>query len=500
MALLNSTGLTIRRYPELVSLIQNNISAGASAEIVFDEDLLITQLVNIIAVEMAALEEVIQALNDSKDRDKAEGEALDALLYNVGIERQARAKSSGIVQFFVTENVTIPTSTLVQNPGTSDRFTATSAVTASKSNSVVADFEVTEVVSGKTYSITVNGNTYSYVSEVGDTELDIVTGVVSAVVAANSPVYTAEIYSFNSKPNVRVYSVDESSMVVTTPQVAGFTGFSTPRFKINVPFEAVEYGAIIVPSHSVTSLVSGVGGVISLTNLEIFGTGRATESDVEFRARASQELAVSGSSTYSAMFTAIRNTEGVSNLVLVENATAATDSEGRPPHSFEAIVDVPDSEYYDQLIAKTIWNEKPIGIQSYSPEIEGAHVVIVDENGQNRTINFSRPQEEYIAIKVEYTLYGEEQPTINMSDVIRNIVLEYGQTLTSGVDVIPRRFIGNIYSGTEGLDEVTVYAQVLPTAGATPVELDWSTDRISITSRKTAVFNLNQIYTEDITV
>ena len=111
-------------------------------------------------------------------------------------------------------------------------------------------------------------------------------------------------------------------------------------------------------------------------------------------------------------------------------------------------------------------------------------------------LKFSRPTYIPIAIKVEYTIYDEEILTDNLSDVIKSAVLQYGQTLGPGQDVIPKRFSGKVYAATDGLEDVTTYAQTLTNPGDTPVELDWSEDKISIIDRETASFLITDIYVE----
>lgn len=491
MARIDSTGLTIRRYPEIVETIRNSMRTGISADLIFDEDTILGQMVNILSLEIATLEEVIQVLNDSKDRDKAEDEQLDSLLYLVGLERILAAKSSGFVEFLVNNGITIPFGTLVENSSTGDRFEASSSITATPSNCLEIIYSISSVQNSTLYSITVNGSDYTYTSDATATGAEIVAGLVASIEAAGSSAYEASIYVNNGTDYLKIASKTNSNISTSVVQY-----LQPYRVKIRVPFAATVTGSIKAPAYSIDKLVTGVGGVYSISNPDEFGVGRDTETNTEFRTRATQSLAVAGSATYSAVYNALTNIDGVSSVILLENNSGVTDSNGLPPKSFEAILDIPDGDTYDQAVAEVLWDEKPIGIETYGIVNGGLGIDYVDELGITRTLKFSRPTYKHIAVKVEYTIYDEEILTDNISDVIKSSVIDYGQSLTSGVDVIPKRFIGKVYAATDGLDNVTVYAQELSNAGDAPVELDWSEDKISIDPRETASFIISDVYVE----
>jgi len=491
MAVLTSTGLTIRRYPEIVSKIISELQQNVSSEITGDENTTLGQIIQIVSNEIATLEEVLMELNDSKDRDKAYDEQLDALLYLVGLERQSVSKSSGQVFFTTQEDVTISTGTIVENPSTRDRFIATESVTIDRKKALAIDSKIGEGLPTTTNTgirCVINGTTHIYYPTVSnETDQNLIIGMAGVIVDYGSPEYTASWYEDNGTPVLRVSSLTEETISFEPSAVFSQQTFDPFLFKASVNFEAVENGAIVVPSGAITRLITGVGGVISLQNPEPFGVGRGLETNEEFRERASRSLAISGSSTYSAIFSALSNVEGVSNLVLVENNTATTDSEGRPPHSFEAIIEIPDSDYYNQLVGETLWNEKPIGIQTYGLE----SVDIVDENGQVRTLYFSRPQEVSLVIEVDYTLYDEEPLTSNITQVIKDIVLDYATKFTSGVDTIPKRIASAIYNGTSGIDDIVVRVK----KSSDP---SFTTDRLSISNREIAVISGTDITVSEV--
>lgn len=125
MAELTAQGLLIRRYPEIYEAIKTAMARNIPIAIDWDEDLLHTQIVQIIANEIAIAEEMLQVLNDARDRDKAEGNALDDVLGGIGLRRIAPSKSAGNVFFTTRNQVTIPTDTILSNPSNSIRFRTT---------------------------------------------------------------------------------------------------------------------------------------------------------------------------------------------------------------------------------------------------------------------------------------------------------------------------------------------------------------------------------------
>lgn len=487
MAVLTSTGLLINRYPEIKNLIQEAMKTNMSASLIFDEDTLLGQIVQILSNELATMEEMLQLLNDARDRDKAEGAALDDLLFLIGLKRLVASRSAGLVSFMVRNNVAIPTGTILANPSSGIRFRTTSSVLAIPSSCRSVWYSLSEIEDEHEYTVTINGVdfTFTYDDEVvGDPATLIIDGLIAVINAVSSELFLASQEGpIDGKLFLAVNSLTSNNINVSSLQ------YMIPeRVEINVPTEAIDAGAILAPAFTVTQLVTGVGGVFTVMNKEAFGTGRLRETDAEFRVRASQELAVSGSATYAAIYTALSNIPEVSEVLLIENSTSGT-VDTLPPHSFEAILQIPDTAELNQVVAATLWNEKPIGIASHGNVNSNAGVVYIDSIGQPRTLKFSRPANVEIYVRVTYDLYDEETPPDALSDVIKNAILTYGATLKQGVDVIPRRFIGQIYTDTQGgLANVNVELRLF----GDPMPA-WSENVIEISPRERAIFAFARI-------
>lgn len=489
MAVLTPQGLVISRYPEIVQTIQNALKQNVAANLDFDEDTLISQLVNIFANEFAKLEEIVQVLNDARDKDKAEGTVLDDLFAMIGVRRQAATKSSGFVEFTTRDGVTINRNVILRNPFNGVRYRTTGSVLSSK-DAARQVWVTPEVIDSHTYSINVNGNTFTYTSGVGETVSDICTGLALEISDFNSSKFSGSVEVLSGNTMLKVSSLDDDLISVTFIQ-----DFNVDAVEVSVPTEAEDFGPIITPSGSITELVTGVANVAGVNNNREFGTGRLRETDQQLRNRVTSTLTTVQGSTYASLYNSVLNLSGVSNALLIENDTDLT-VDSLPPHSFEVVVEAPDTYEMNQSIARTIWQNKPIGIPSYG----ATSVNIIDEINTVRTIKFSRPSAVFIALRVTYWLYDEELPVSDIEEVIRSAIISYSQTLTTGKDVFPTKFIGPIYNATgSGVGEVIVEGQVLPNETSAPDPDEWTTGRISISPREFASINpLNVFIVEGI--
>ena len=133
--------------------------------------------------------------------------------------------------------------------------------------------------------------------------------------------------------------------------------------------------------------------------------------------------------------------EVISAVTSVSLMTAAITG-GRPPKSFEAVVEGGT----DQAVAEQIWLSKPAGIETFGNVNNGNGITIIDSQGNNQIIFFSRPTEVFIWIQVALTLYPEETfPNNGLQDVAISI-LNYGSGLGVGVDVLLQRVLAQIFN------------------------------------------------------
>jgi hypothetical protein len=484
MALTN-TGLVIRRFPEVQTEIRSAILQNVSSEMLFDEDLLMTQLVDIIAAELASLEEVLQAVYDSQDRDKAEGSTLDSVLYLIGLRRIAQAYTSGDELFRGDDGTVIPQGTILANLSTGDRFQTTQVGSLLQESCLSCDYQVNSVVDETVYTVTVNSGSYSYTSGVGATAEEILNGLIAALNTPTDRLWQADKLLSPLRLRIKTNTTLKISLSVLSDLLP-------ERVTNTVKIAALEYGEIRAPTNSVTQVITALGGVSSVTNSIALGTGRLREEDEAFRLRATQSLSLTGSCTIPALTAALLNVSSVTSAVVVENITDEV-VEGRPVNSFEAIITAPDTDEVNLEIATAIWNDKPAGIRTFGNTM----VSITDTAGKPQSIYFSRPEGVVIATRVTYTLYDEEVFPLDGATLIKNAVVSYGNALAAGEDVIPKRFYGPIYIAVEGLSFITVECQTLAYQGQNPTGV-WSDASIAVDTADVASFNVSDVYTVEL--
>jgi uncharacterized phage protein gp47/JayE len=200
-------------------------------------------------------------------------------------------------------------------------------------------------------------------------------------------------------------------------------------------------------SATLTVLPSPPSGVDSTTNLFPTGNtnfedlggvtfiiGRDEETDEELRERAQEAVSSGGDATHDAIVnTLINDVTGVSSVTVYENKTDTdnTGSGGLPPHSFEAVVFGGD----DQAVAEAIFEKKAVTSRDYGGANGTAvsETVIADSNGQNFTIDFSRPT----ALDIDFSMDLVVDDTYIGDAELRNLIVEYvGGTLSDGTEAL----------------------------------------------------------------
>ena len=202
-----------------------------------------------------------------------------------------------------------------------------------------------------------------------------------------------------------------------------------------------------VGAESLTVVPSPPAGIDEVTNLyptgdptykdtsgSLFRVGQEEESDDELRDRALSAATGRGSATHDALVGNIINSiDAATSVTVFENKTEVdnTGSGGLPPHSFEAVVFGGDNVD----VAEAIFEKKAITARDYSG-VNGTSVtetVVAETNGQEREIEFSRPNAVNVDIDADLVIndnyIGDE--------ALRDRLVQYiGGTLTDGSETI----------------------------------------------------------------
>jgi uncharacterized phage protein gp47/JayE len=159
---------------------------------------------------------------------------------------------------------------------------------------------------------------------------------------------------------------------------------------------------------------------------------------------------------------------------------------GRPPKSFEAVVEGGS----DQDVALKIWRTKPAGIQTFGNVNNGNGIVIVDSQGQNQTIHFSRATPIYLWATIALTLNPQETFPSNGQQLVSESILAFGNSLGIGVDVFIQRVLAQVFT-IPGISGAVV--QLAKTLNPTDTPTYVSTD-IDIGQTEISVWDLGRIF------
>jgi uncharacterized phage protein gp47/JayE len=477
---LTPDGLVVPRYPEVLEEIEILGQQNISPDFIITDDTAVGQYSQIIAEVVAKVYALAEAVNDNFNIDKAEGFNLDDLGALKNVFRLDQTSTQGNIYFTGTSNSTIPTNSIFQD-SSGNRFTTLQEYSITKSAAVDIVITVNMLLNSTAYSISVNGDTYTYTSDGSATTSEIINGLWSEIDGDGVAIVEA--------------TVDGNSLLVYSPTNTPFTVAHSTNLLTNDVTSvgyvfAEETGPIVVSQDTLDSIVTPVLGLNSVNNREDLIVGRNREDDEDYRIRIKTDTAVGGKATVAAIVANLRNTAGVSYAVVVENDTTVVDGEGRPPKSFEAVVQ--GGTNLD--VAEAIWEVKGHGIETFGT----ITVAIEDEFEQSQEVKFSRPEQLNVAVRVQYTLYDEEAFPTNGEVIIRTAVLNHINNLGIGVDLIPKRLYGPIYNAVSGIEDLVVEVQEITDVGDPPVTLDWQETSIDISARDFAQVALGDIYIEEV--
>lgn len=426
------------------------------------------QLVGIFSKEHADLWEQLSNVYSAQHPSESSGIHLDYTAEYNGLTRLEALSSQVLIGCQGTKGTVISLGTQVRSTLTDDLFTC-------KSEGIITDEDLLKIyvtietlVDSTWYIITINGtDVYQINSGVGSTKENIADALV---------------YNINVDPTavITALHLGNGYMMLTSKSTATFDTLvdSNMFYYTPIPFESIEREAIVVTPNILTEIETPLGGLDNVNNFEEGVKGRDQEEDAEFRIRRAQSLQAVGAGNLEAIVARIQDDiEGVTVVKGFENREDVPDLEGRPPHSIHIVVEGGD----EQEIGDLLWLIKGGGIQTFG-EVD---VNVLDSNGDIQVMHFSRPVSVDIWVKADLTLYDEEIFPGDGEAQVKNKILEYGNTFTIGLDVMPDRFIGYIMQ-VPGIGQVSVSVKA--------AELDpWVSFPLSIGDNEIAVFALSRI-------
>ena len=201
-----------------------------------------------------------------------------------------------------------------------------------------------------------------------------------------------------------------------------------------------------VNAGAINKAVNPDASITAVKGLECLSIGVDEEADKDLRERLKAAIAGAGSCNENAIAAALLRVPTVQYAAVIVNDTDATDSEGRPPHSFECYVLGGDD--YEKEIAETIFDKRPVGIRTAGDK----SVTITDASGGEKVVKYSPAPEVGITVRVKISTTATFPS--NGADLIQANVAGHINTLGIGKSLVLSTLYGYIY-GVEGVKEVT---------------------------------------------
>ena len=307
---LTEQGLQIETQEEVLQNIVTSQQQNISPSIDVDDDTSLGQQNQIIAAQIALINQLAQDVYDQRNILLAEGKALDDAVTWLGIKRQAAAATTGEQHFVGDDGTNVPSGTILQNISTQDLYNLDTALLLTKDACRTCTFEVLNIVDSTQYTVTIQGVDYQFTADGDATAQEIITGLVGEITGAVGVNYTAVD---NGDETATISVTDDTDLTVAVD-----TNLSATKVTSVGNITAQKTGPLPSPAGTVITIITPIGGLDSTFNKVALTIGRNIETDVELRNRAINFQTLSGTATVDSIEVAILNVTGVSSATVNE--------------------------------------------------------------------------------------------------------------------------------------------------------------------------------------
>jgi uncharacterized phage protein gp47/JayE len=213
---------------------------------------------------------------------------------------------------------------------------------------------------------------------------------------------------------------------------------------------AVDTGSLQAPASSIDTIVTPVGGWTSVTNDAAAIPGRDIETDSELAIRMALSGQIIGSTTLGSIQARAAEVSWVQYVHVYQNVEDATDGEGRPGHSVEAVVYPAAADATEaQELCQVLFEHVAAGIQTYGSHFQN----IEDSQGDTHTIYYEDADE--VDVDVNVVIVPSADFPADGLDQAEEAVSSYLSVLTVGDDALQYKVIAAI-APIEGIVSMTV--------------------------------------------
>lgn len=434
------------------------------------------QLIGVLSKRDSDLWDALDELYNSRNPELASGINLDNIVAENGIERLPATPTTCLdVYLFGSQGTIITSGSLVKQEGTNIQYSLDSNVTIDRSACRYWSVTINDYVGAFSYQISIDGNTYT---GAGTTDISTTLGLIKTAIDITALGYTVTLEGDT------LIIENDTDMVCTLVSAK----MEEVKFASVGDFTCVTGGANTLPVGTLNTIVTPITNWDEVYNSDAGLTGDDEETDSALRIRRLRNI-IRGYATDEALRSNLEIITDVSYAVIYSNRTDSTDGDGRPPHSFEAVV----SGGLDQDIGDTIWAVQPAGIQSFGSE----SVIVTDSFGNIHTIYFNRPENLYIWVKIQKDYNSEEIYPTDGDNQIKDAIIKWSQdteNVTIGKDIIRQKLSTPIYT-VPGIGDIIIYLYSDTNPAATP---SYAETNITVAFRQIANFDLTRIVVEDI--
>jgi uncharacterized phage protein gp47/JayE len=407
----------------------------------------------------------------------AEGVPLTNISTYVGMSRLNASPTTirGIIEG--VDTTVVPSGSLANTSFNNASYSLDSDTTIDKGAAVQCVISPNSAVAGTPYSILVNGDSFSYTAQVGDTKEDISFELanlinISSVALVVNATWEGDNLYINSEDYLTPFSFD---VVLNT---------SIEETWVTADFTAVVAGNVSASPGTLDTIETPVTGWRAVDNKEQGQAGRDLETDIELRKRRQEGFFLAGSASQLGMQSKINQfVAGVTASRVFDNDTDLIDSFGRPPHSIHVVVEGGS----DADLAQAIFEYKSAGIATFGSVSQQ----VLDSQGQPVTINFDRFVDLYAWIQVTITEknFEEVYPADGEQQIKENLLSFSESEFSFGDDLIYQKFFGPVYD-VPGIRAASIAIATTASPVGTPV---FVSDNIVIDPINIARFDLSRI-------
>lgn len=454
------TGFDRKTYATIREEILDAIEANISIEMrqaAENDNAALNKLVCIFAEREGDLWELAESVYNATYPATSDGAALDNVAQITGTTRIGATHSTVQEVCEGTIGITIPLGSKVETATQGDEFETLAALTLDASVSTKAYVDLNGAAATGTYTVTLNGTPFGYAATVPpDDETAILDTNLKALINAGAEPVTA-VYTGGQLVITADTDADGIPIAFTITVTANLTIAEVANL---VAMQSVETGPIVAYASNLSVIVSAVSGWSRCGNPIAADLGVNEETDAELRDRRAASQANPGSGTVDAIRAAVLEVTGVTACFVINNPTDAVDGDGVPAHSIAVVALGGDTDD----IAEAIWDHLSGGIYTHGSVTE----TIVDDQGFQQSVRFSRPTEIPYWIRLTYTEDTESpDPLPDDADAqVAAAALSWGDAYTIGHDVLPHQCMAAILASVAGIR--TLLVEIAIDSGGSP--------------------------------